>query len=302
LDHEIIELQKTVISGNRSGPHLLITGGVHGDEFEPMAAIRRLMNAVHPSGFCGTLTLVPVVNEGAYVRGERTADDELDLARVCPGRADGSITERTAHALCGLIESADFYIDLHTGGTTLCVFPLTGYILHGDARVLEAQRTMARAFNLPVIWGTPYLPGRSLSVAHDAGIPAIYAEYHGGGRCEPAGVEAYVDGCLNVMAELKMLDRALPPCVIEHVVEDRRPNAGFMQIQNPSPMAGFFEPAVQLGQPVRRGDLLGTICDVLGSKVESVNCQADGIVLVLKIFSRVLRGESLGVILEVKPH
>ena len=33
-----IQLQRRVISGTESGPHLLITGGVHGDEFESMAA------------------------------------------------------------------------------------------------------------------------------------------------------------------------------------------------------------------------------------------------------------------------
>ena len=46
-------------------------------------------------------------------------DDQLDLARTCPGRSDGSVTEQTAWALSESIRSADFYIDLHTGGTEL---------------------------------------------------------------------------------------------------------------------------------------------------------------------------------------
>jgi predicted deacylase len=74
------------------------------------------------------------------------------------------------------------------------------------ATVLDAQRRMARAFGLPLIWGTdPTLPGRSLSVARDANVPAIYAEYLGGGRLEPAGVDAYVIGCKNVMRAFGML-------------------------------------------------------------------------------------------------
>ena len=45
---------------------------------------------------------------------------------------------------------------------------------------------MARAFNLPLIWGTDAsLEGRSLSVARDAAVPAIYAEYLGGGVFSP---------------------------------------------------------------------------------------------------------------------
>ncbi len=104
------------------GPHLLITGGVHGDEFEPIAAIRQLINLFDDgdeqvAGFCGRVTFVPIVNEAAFLRGHRCADDGLDMARTCPGNSDGSITERTAFALSELIHSADFYIDLHTGGT-----------------------------------------------------------------------------------------------------------------------------------------------------------------------------------------
>ena len=292
------ELNTKRIDGGRPGPHLLITGGVHGDEFEPMAAIRRLMRLVHPARLAGRLTLMPVVNEDAFLRGQRTASDGLDLARVFPGKADGSITETTAHALSDLIRAADLYIDLHTGGTTLQVLPLTGYMLHLDPEILKAQRRMARAFNLPIVWGTPPLPGRSLSVAADAGVPAIYAEYLGGGRCDAMGIDAYVTGCLNVMGELAMLDRQPPATNSQMVVEDNRPNAGIMQIQNPSPTTGFFEPSVTLGQKVSAGDPLGTITDILGTEVSTVRSQQSGIVLVLRTFSRVLQGETLGVILE----
>lgn len=98
-----------------------------------MAAVRRLIallenNAPAVSGFRGRVTLIPVVNEAAFLRGHCCADDGLELARTCPGRADGSVTEQTAWALSESIRSADYYIDLHTGGTGLSVYPLTGYM------------------------------------------------------------------------------------------------------------------------------------------------------------------------------
>src|SRR6478672_5070072 len=106
-----------------------------------MAAIRRLLTEVNANKLRGRVTLVPVVNEAAFARGNRVAEDGLDLARTCPGRADGSITEQTAHALSELIRAADYYIDLHTGGLALAVWPLAGYMLHPDASVLEKQHT-----------------------------------------------------------------------------------------------------------------------------------------------------------------
>src|SRR5688500_311573 len=128
-----MDLSQQVITGHNPGPHLLITGGVHGDELEPMAAIRRLMREIRPDELSGHVTLVPVVNEPAFRRGHRTAEDGLDLARTCPGKADGSVTERIAFALSELIRTANYYIDLHTGGTRLTVLPLTGYTLHRSA-------------------------------------------------------------------------------------------------------------------------------------------------------------------------
>ncbi|MDP7397939.1 MAG: succinylglutamate desuccinylase/aspartoacylase family protein [Lentisphaeria bacterium] len=296
-----MELQKIVIEGAAAGPHLLITGGVHGDEYEPMPAIRRLAAELGADQVSGRLTLVPVVNEAAYALKQRCAADDLDLARTCPGKVDGSITERTAHSLSELIETADYYIDLHTGGQICQVLPFSGYALHADAKILEVQRQMARAFSLPFIWGTAAgLKGRSLSVAHDAGIPAIYAEYLGNGVCSEAGVRAYTEGCLNVMSMLGIIDRLHLDPYIEYVVEDERPNAGHMQLHNPAPIAGFFEPAVTLGQLLREGAELGTVSDVTGSDVRQVTSPDNGIVLTLRTRPRVEEGDSLAVIVDVE--
>ncbi|MBC8351563.1 MAG: succinylglutamate desuccinylase/aspartoacylase family protein [Planctomycetes bacterium] len=287
------------ITGAADGPNLLITGGVHGDEFEPMAAIRRLIKEIDPANLRGRLTLVPVANEAAFLHGARTAEDGLDLARTCPGAPDGSVTEQTAYALSQIIRAADYYIDLHTGGTIMSVLPLTGYKLVPDEAVRQTQRRMAHAFNLPLVWGTDYrLEGRTLSVARDAGVPAIYAEYLGSGLCDPAGVDAYVEGCLNVMAELDMFDREQPQSRVEHAIDDFRESAGHMQIRNPAPITGFFEPHVQLGDMVTTGDSLGVVTDTLGENVIAAPSQETGQVIVLRTFSRVHAGDTLAVILE----
>ena len=300
-----LQLRRFEFRGASDQPHLLITGGVHGDEFEPMAAIRRLIamferqdSAVN--GFRGQVTFIPIVNEAAFVRGHRCADDGLDLARTCPGRLDGTITEQTAWALSEAIRNADFYVDLHTGGTELSVYPLAGYMMHSDPEVLNEQRLMAQAFNLSIVWGTSSnLDGRSLSVARDANVPAIYCEYLGSATCESAGVAAYVDGCLNVMSELGMIDRKRPPSRIEHVVENLEPSSGHMQVCNPSPATGYFEPNVKLGDFVSRGDALGIVYPIDGGKPTVIESTQSGIVIVLRTFPRVHLGETVGVVMDL---
>ncbi len=296
---EAIQLQRIEINGPRSGPHLLITGGVHGDEFESMAAIRRLQDAVSDKDLRGRLTLVPVVNEAAFRNGNRTADDGLDLARVCPGDPDGSVTRRTAVALSTLIRSADCYIDLHSGGNIMDVWPMSGYGLCDDLQRLEIQRRMARAMNLPVIWGScGKLKGRSLSVARDAGVAAIYTEYLGSGRCSSEGVEAYIEGCLNVMSELQMLDREQPESRVRLVVEDPRDGSGHMQVQNPSPITGQFTPAVTLGQRIAPGDLLGHVCNIVGDDTREIISTQAGWVLAIRTYPRVHESDSVIVTIE----
>ena len=300
-----VTLQSFEFSGAEPGPHLLITGAVHGDEFEPIAAIRQLVEEfklpasnVRPQR--GKLTLVPIVNESAFLRGHRCGDDGLDLARTCPGRMDGSVTEQTAWALSELIHKSDYYIDLHTGGTELSVYPLSGYMLHPDEVILAAQRKMAKAFNLPVVWGTnANLNGRSLSVARDAGVPAIYCEYLGAATCTEKGVEHYIHGCLNVMSALGMLERPAPPSQVKHVIENPQPNSGHMQVCHPSPATGYFQTNVKLGDPIQAGELFGTVFPLDGSPSQPILADCTGMVLVLRTFPRIKAGESAGVILEL---
>jgi predicted deacylase len=265
-----------------------------------MAAIRRLLEVVPGQLVRGRVTMIPVVNEPAFRRGHRTAEDELDLARTCPGRADGTVTEQIAVALSEQIRGADYYIDLHTGGTRLSVLPLVGYTLHPKAEILTAQRRMARAFGLPVIWGTdPHLDGRSLSVARDAEVPAIYTEYLGGARCSPEGTLAYFEGCLRVLSDLEMLSEPRPRIQMTPLwVEDDRPGAGHLQVQYPAPQEGFFEPNVELGERVEDGELIGKVVDLFGEDPIEVFAEKSGIILVLRTFSRVDAGDSLVVVLD----
>jgi predicted deacylase len=290
------QLNSKTYSG-ASGPTLLISAGVHGDECEPMLAVRSLFPVLESAKLHGTVILVPVVNAAAFERGARTAEDGLDLARVCPGTLDGSITQRTAHFLSELIRAADFYIDLHTGGAALALIPLAGYLLHSDPAILEAQRRMARAFNLPFIWGTtPTLNGRSLSVARDAAVPAIYVEYGGGAGFSTAAIADLTTGCLNVMAELKMLDRPMPPRRKQEIVEESSPESGHLQINYPSPLNGIFEPAATLGRCIEPGEAIGRVTDPNSGASASVRAEKTGLLVMLRALPRVQVGDALAAI------
>lgn len=163
------------VDSGKAGPNVLLTAGVHGDEYEPMLTAMQLINELPELLASGSVTIVPITNESAYAHGSRYGEDGLDLARTCPGNSEGTITERVASQISTFIKKADCFIDMHTGGLAYDIYPLAGYMLHPSFEILKKQQEMALAFNLPLIWGTDYRPeGRTLSVARDAKVPAIY--------------------------------------------------------------------------------------------------------------------------------
>ena len=294
------------ITGANDGPGILIIAGVHGDEYEGIAAIRALAEILEKQRdhICGRVTLIPIVNEPAFAIPHRCGDDGKDLARTCPGDADGSPTERIAHAISVRIEAADYFIDLHTGGATMQVWPLIGYGIVPNEEILNTQRRMARAFGMPLVWGTSSkLDGRTLSVARHAEVPAIYGEYLGGGMCCAEGVSGYIDGCLNVIAEFGILTNRPKPELRDddHCIEDPREQSGHMQICHPCPIGGYFDSAVELGGEVEAGAPLGRIFPTGGGDPITVPANETGRVIVLRTCCSVQKNDALAVILENPP-
>lgn len=289
------------IDSGCEGPSVLVTAGVHGDEHEPIIAANNLITILSPQLKKGKVTIVPIVNSTAVAKGSRYGADGLDLARVCPGNSQGSVTEMDAAKISALIMHSDYLIDMHTGGKLFDIYPLAGYMLHPNSNVLDQQRAMAMAFGQPIIWGTDHEPnGRTLSVARDHNIPAIYVEYGGGIAARDEIVHAYTIGCVSVLKKLAMIDTAEEIYrAPEHIVEDPTPQQGHLQAKMPSPAEGIFVPAVELGQMIVAGEHWGDIVDLETAKHIKVFAELSGMVLFLRVDARVNIGESLGGILPI---
>lgn len=299
-------IQSYTIDGKAPGPHILLTAGVHGDEYEPMLAAFELKEYLSDKLLMGSVTIVPVVNESAYSKGDRFGEDHLDLARICPGNQNGSSSERYAFQISSLIKQANYLIDMHTGGLAHNIFPLAGFMLHPSKEVLNKQRAMALAFNLPVIWGTDYQPnGRTLSVARDENIPAIYLEYGGGSGIREEVIKAYKEGFLNLLRSFNMLAGTVKniPEEKRFWVEDARPNSGYFQGKMPSPSDGVFMAEVKPGECIKKGNLFGVIKDPKSGRHTGIYADIGGIILSVRVSVRVHVGDALGSILPIlKPE
>lgn len=291
------------INSEIAGPIVLLCAGVHGDEYEPILAVLALLKELPGKLVKGSVRIVTVVNESAYESASRYGSDGLDLARICPGTSTGTPSEVAASQISQLIPQADYFIDMHTGGVMYDIAPLAGYMLHPSVEILEKQRQMALAFNLPIVWGTDHRPdGRTLSVARDAGVPGIYLEYGGGTGVRPQVVEAYKEGVINVLRSLEMIAEPVVDRAPDSLfwVEDSRPDSGYLQGKMPSPADGIFVAEVKLGDIVKKGQRWGRIVDPVSRKSVEVLADISGLAFLQRVLVKVKKGDALGGILPIE--
>ena len=212
------------------------------------------------------------------------------------------ITERVASQISTFIKKADYFIDMHTGGLAYDIYPLAGYMLHSSPEILKKQQEMALAFNLPLIWGTDYRPeGRTLSVARDAKIPAIYVEYGGGTGIRTKAILDYNGGVLNVLRYLNMLKDPVNNLAVcdKYWIEDHRQDSGFLQGKMPSPADGIFVANVKIGDKVKAGELFGKLIESFSGKQVDLYADIDGLVFLLRTMVKVKPGDALGGIMPI---
>lgn len=266
-----------VARGSRPGPTIAVLGGVHGDEYEGPHAIRAVFAGLDPRAMAGTFIGIPVVNVPAFATATRTSRlDGLNLARVFPGKKNGTPTERVAYLIgAHVIARCDFLIDLHSGGSTHSSPTLVGYLDDGSA-LGNQSREAAIAFGAPVIWGHPGVaPGRTLSFAIDRGIPCLYTECAASGWLVKESAAVYARGVTNVMKHLGMLGGAIERDPIALHLR----GTGTIEESLATSTAGFLLPHVAPLDRVRAGDLLGEVLGLAGEVLEEIRATADGVVV-----------------------
>jgi hypothetical protein len=275
-------LPLTVFHGARPGPVLAVTAGVHGYEFPPIVAAQALLDRIDPQQLRGTVVLVRLANVNAFE--ERTPYvnpvDRRNLNRVFPGRADGTQTERLAWAITTeVIRRADAHIELHSGDGAEWLEQFVGVYGGPLATDYGRARAMALAFNFRNIvrysMDTQQQIDSARSLNRQAVAdrkPTILVEIGENGRRDAAFVTPIVDGVLNAMRSLGMLDGV--------VTAPREPARWFESTTSATATkGGVLTPASTSPRPVRKGERLAIIHDYRGRLVEEVVSPVDGYAL-----------------------
>lgn len=281
------ELSVLLARGAKEGKTLVVTAGVHGDEFEGMRAILEIWTELDPLKMSGDLLAVTVANPLAFWKGTRTTpSDGGNLARAFPGVEQGSATEVIAfHLANSIIARGDFYLDLHSAGVKLLMPSMVGYDA-SDPRSHEA----ALAFGASVIWGHPRIsPGRTISFAAERGIPWLYTEAAGAGRIDAADLAMFKRGIRNLFHHLTIEPGEIETQEPSHSLY----GDGDVDASITAKLPGFLVPSVQLLDTVSAGQELGRTLDLHGQTVEVFESPRDGVVGMIHVFPVVQPADSI---------
>jgi hypothetical protein len=279
-----LDIPVAVIRGVRPGPTVAFVAGSHGTEYSSIIAMQRLIPRIDATKLAGTVIVVPIVNIASWTSMTPHVNpiDRKGMNSSYPGDASGTQTQRALALLSNdVVGPADVVVDLHGGDLDENLRPYSYWFRAGRPAQDSAGLRLIMAFGLDHIIVTDVDPtapnaGRSLSgQALVRGKTVLVAEAGRSGVVAPADVTALVEGSLNVLAALHMLDRSFVP--VRHPVWLDGAGARLA-----ADSAGVFIASVDRDARVSKGQLLGYTTDFLGRKTGEVHSPIDGLVTFIR--------------------
>lgn len=289
---------------NGSGPTILFTGGVHGDEYEGQIAVSRLARNLDPAKVQGRVIMIPALNMPAVLNDTRLSPvDNRDMNRCFPGNPRGTFSEMLAHFVDTVVlPLVDISVDLHTAGHSGDSALSTNMHYVADAALRERTMAAAAAFGAPynvVFWGVD--EGATLtSSVERRGILSLGTELGGWGRVNVEGVRIADRALTNILKHFGLMD-GKP----DTTQRDGSPGTRQMMVRDAAgysfaPASGLFEPRNVVGDVCRAGDLAGYLHfveDIDRDPLE-VRYRRDGVLWMSAGPGRVQRGDAVAVLME----
>lgn len=287
---------------NGEGPVVVVTGAVHGDEYEGPVVIAELIREIQPAQVQGQLILLPTFNAPALRAGRRTSPlDRLNLNRVFPGDDFGAPTQQIARYVADhIFARAGFYLDLHAGGRTLLIQPSAHVVMSDDMKpeVVKENARLAEVFGIGITVQTSNMGDYRTAPGYTSirGIPTLAAEMGMGGWLTGDSVAATRDAMRRFLKYTGVLPR------IDTVpgVKTRWTRINGAAAYVFAPCDGYFERRFKLGDAIAQGQLAGLMHHLSRPELEPepVYFKSSGTLYAHGLVGHVRAGQNLAVVTE----
>lgn len=267
------------IRGNRPGPRLCISAGVHVNEVSSIEAAIRLQGLFEPDTMRGSVSIIPVINQPAlyqYIEYLCPIDGK-NINFTFPGSPSGTFSE----VLCDAIQhhwcaDADCYVDLHGGDLREQVSKFTIFQRTDNDKNNRLSQDLAMCFDADIVVGLPrehlnQLGRPPTGFARENRI-AIMAEAGGNGLLDEESINFHVQGVLKLAGRMGIAETAAPKYQRRRIVCDN-----YLWVKTPED--GQFYADCVPGQRVKRSQRLGSVRDYFGRYIAEITAPEDGLVL-----------------------
>lgn len=269
------QLPATILHGEQPGKTVLITAGIHAEEYVGIQSALELSEMLKVQKIAGTVVIVKVVNRKAFeVRsGSESHEDGKNLNRVFPGSKEGTWSERLAYAIeKELLSIVDYYIDLHSGDSYEQLTPYVYYAGAAAKEVVEQSREMAQQADVPYMVGSNVAMGGCYNYAASLGIPSILLERGQMGGWTKEESHSTRRDVRNILCHLGIYQgekdyRNYYPLEVKDLC---------YQAANEQ---GLWYPCKKPGDMIQQGDILGVIKDYEGKILEVCKAEYGGVIL-----------------------
>jgi len=285
---------------NGDGPVVVVTGAVHGDEYEGPVVISELIRQIQVDDVRGHLILLPSFNAPAMRAGRRTSPiDHLNLNRVFPGDDFGAPTQQIARYVTEhIFDRADFYLDLHAGGRTLFIQSSAHVVISDnmDPNLAKTNARLAEAFGVGITVQTSNMGDYRTSAGYTStkGIPTLAAEMGMGGWVTGASVQATREATHRFLRHTGVL----PGIATVAGVKTQWTRIAGPEAYLFAPFDGYFERRFMLGDAIEAGQLAGLMHQLSRpeQEPEPVHFKSGGTLYAHGLVGHVRAGQNLAVL------
>jgi len=289
------------VAKNGDGPGAILTGANHGDEYEGPIALHDLANTIDIDKLRGRVIIIPMMNYPAFQAAARVSPiDQLNMNRVFPGQAPGSVTQLIAdYFTATLLPMCDYVLDIHSGGKTLEFLPFAAYHELEDKAQQKACAAATLAFAAPYYLSLIEIDAGGMydTQAETMGKVFVSTELGGGGTTSPHTAGVAKRGVHNFLVHAGILDAKPLAADTPSIKLDMQQDDAYVFSQH----NGLLEPCVKLGDPVKTGDLIARVYNTerTGSAPVEYTATSDGIIMGRNFPSLIKIGDFMNVIARI---
>ena len=294
---EKISIKKHRYAPKTCGKRLCVVTGIHGDELEGQYVCFYLAQKIreNPEALKGIVDIYPAMNPmgiDSITRGIPAFD--LDMNRIFPGNIEGDMNEYLVGQMIQDMEGADVCFDIHASNIFLTEVP--------QIRINEKHKDelipIARKANMDLIWihgNSTVLESTFAYSLNSIGVKTLVVEMGVGMRITKEYGKQMTDGILSVMKDMGIWEGEVPPVREPIVAYDQ--DGGDVCYLN-APVSGIYIKDKELGNMVKKGDIVGYITDPLkGEVLDEVRAPEDGWLFTTREYPIVESGSLMGRVL-----